>query len=276
MMLSNQPNIVANLNDAGAQLHIIGKKQNTSDLPEHLHMKGTLIEGTDIDARTRGLGGILASCGEENLLRLKVDRYRGRDICVHELAHTILRYGLCDTTRAAVINQHKWSVHKGLWTGCYAATNFEEFFADLAMWYFGTAGDPGQIAPPPGKGPEWLRQYDLDAFAILDDIFSGRAKVESLKWESLPAIPFDQGSHLLSEGSNQKTQIRFVNESPEKVKIYWLDFQGNRNLFLIIDSGETFSQVTFTGHAWLITDTEELEIAIYVASEFPGVAIIGT
>ena len=30
------------------------------------------------------MGGLLTSCGEYNLLRLQVDRYRGRDICVHD------------------------------------------------------------------------------------------------------------------------------------------------------------------------------------------------
>jgi hypothetical protein len=40
------------------------------------------------------LGGLLTSCGEENLLGLEKDRYRGRDICVQEFAHNILGYGV--------------------------------------------------------------------------------------------------------------------------------------------------------------------------------------
>jgi len=50
--------------------------------------------GLTRDPRTRGLGGLLTSCGEENLLGLEKDRYRGRDICVHEFAHNILGYGV--------------------------------------------------------------------------------------------------------------------------------------------------------------------------------------
>jgi hypothetical protein len=53
MMLCNEPNITANLSSAGAQLHIIGKNQATSDLPENHHLKRSLIDDLDIDERTQ-------------------------------------------------------------------------------------------------------------------------------------------------------------------------------------------------------------------------------
>ena len=84
MMLAKLPNVKVNLRNAGAALHVIGRNQSTSDLPEWQHMKGKPFDGNlTIDQRTRGMGGRLTSCGEENLLRLPRDRYRGRDICVH-------------------------------------------------------------------------------------------------------------------------------------------------------------------------------------------------
>jgi hypothetical protein len=95
-MLEHVPNVVANLVDIGAELHIIGKNKMTSDLPYLRHWKGKPFETygktfQSIDARTRGVGGLLASCGEENLLKLQSDRYRDhRDICTHEFAHTVL------------------------------------------------------------------------------------------------------------------------------------------------------------------------------------------
>ncbi len=227
MMLCNEPNITANLSSAGAQLHIIGKNQATSDLPENHHLKGSLIDDMDIDERTRGTGGLLASCGEENLLKLIPDRYHGRDICVHEFAHTILNYGVCETVREHVVNHYKWSVHKGLWKGCYAATNYDEFFAELSMWYFGTTGDPGLIDPPPNKGAGWLRNYDPGAFAVLDDIFSGRSRIATVEWQDLSPFSADMENHMVSQSGSVPTKIRIVNESPVMLKIYWLNYQGN-------------------------------------------------
>ena len=140
MMLGRAPGIAANLATDGAELHVIGKAQATSDLPEDRHLKGKPFDGDlDVDQRTRGLGGLLASCGEENLLRLPGDRYAGRDICVHEFAHTILAFGLPDEVRRRITEQFRRSSERGLWKSAYAASNDDEFFAELSMWYFGSA-----------------------------------------------------------------------------------------------------------------------------------------
>ena len=131
MMMVNLPTVRETLAKAGAELHIIGRNQVTSDLPEHRQLKGQKIydNGTlTVDERTRGLGGLLTSCGEENLLRLPSDRYTGRDICVHEFAHNIQDHGVSDAVRARIRAQYQASLAKGLWAGSYAASNESEFF----------------------------------------------------------------------------------------------------------------------------------------------------
>ena len=55
---------------------------------------GTNDPKTDWDKRARGLGGKITSCGEENLLNLKGDRYRSENILIHEFSHAIHRYGI--------------------------------------------------------------------------------------------------------------------------------------------------------------------------------------
>ena len=118
--------------------------------------------------------GLLTSCGEENLLKLEKDRYRGRDICVHEFAHNILGYGVSRDVRDKVREQYRRSLDHGLWVGSYAASNFDEFFAELTMWYFGTHGDLGMKGDKPANGRDGLKAYDPEAFALLDDFYSGR------------------------------------------------------------------------------------------------------
>lgn len=177
-MLDKLPHVRANLRSAGAQLHIIGKDQVTSDLPEHQHLKGKPFDGNlTVDQRTRGLGGLLTSCGEENLLRLEKDRYRGRDICIHEFAHNIYRHGIPASLRQRFRDQYKRSLAAGLWVGSYAGSNEDEFFAELAMWYFGTHGDLRMKGKQPANGPDGLKAYDPESFALLDDFYSGKVEV---------------------------------------------------------------------------------------------------
>lgn len=186
-VLKNMPNALTNLVAAKAGLDIIGTGQVTSDLPDYRHLKGKPFQGkptekvTTIDERTRGMGGLRFSCGEENLLKLKEDRYFGRDICVHEFAHTLQNYGLSKDIQQKIREQYKASTEKGLWKGAYAASDQGEFFAELTMWYFGTHGDTPKGSDIPAPGPEAFKKYDPDAYALLDSLYSGRLVVSLRK-----------------------------------------------------------------------------------------------
>jgi alpha-glucosidase len=109
------------------------------------------------------------------------DRYRGRDICLHEFAHTIRNYGIQPEVRAKFDAQYQRSLEQGLWKGSYAGSNPDEFFAELTMWYFGTHGDLHMKDPKPENGPEGLKKYDPAAYALVEDFYSGRIPVAKLE-----------------------------------------------------------------------------------------------
>jgi len=199
-LLPKQPMVISNLVAAGVELHIIGRDQVTTDLPEWQQDKGKPLEeynGLTRDQRTRGMGGRLTSCGEENLLRLEKDRYFGRDICLHEFSHSIRNYGIPSQVRARFDDQFHRSLEKGLWVKSYAGSNPDEFFAELTMWYFGTHGDLRMTGPKPENGPEGLRRYDPEAYALMDDFYSGR--IEIGKAERRPRRPTHQNDAPNSE-----------------------------------------------------------------------------
>lgn len=186
-MLANIPAVRANLREWGAEFHIIGAKEQTSDLPEFRAEKGkyyvdTRGVRTTIDERTRGKGGLYTSCGEENLLQLPGDRYGGgSDICIHEFAHAIMDFGLDEQAAQKIVAQYKKTVAKGLWRKAYASINEGEFWAELSMWYFGAHGEFLDGTQQPAAGPEVLRAYDPESFALLDSIYTGLVKVSFMK-----------------------------------------------------------------------------------------------
>ncbi|HEU5072492.1 MAG TPA: hypothetical protein VFV96_18985 [Verrucomicrobiae bacterium] len=176
-LLEHLPDITAKLAAARVELHIIGKDQVTTDLPEWRQDKGKPLpeyNGLTRDQRTRGMGGRLVSCGEENLLKLEKDKYHGRDICLHEFAHAVRNYGMSRSLRARFNEQFHASLAKGRWVKSYAGSNPDEYFAELTMWYFGTHGDLNMNPPKPADGAEGLKQYDPEAYALFDDFYQGR------------------------------------------------------------------------------------------------------
>jgi len=266
MMLGLTPSILANLENEGVELHVIGRNENTSDLPENRHWKNKPFDGNQtIDERTRGVGGRYASCGEENLLRLKRDRYRGYDICIHEFAHSIFEHGLSPDVREKIRDRYKKSVANRKWKGAYAARNENEFFAELSMWYFGSRGDFGKIDPPPHPGRDWLRQHDKLAFRLLDEIYSGRMTITVARKPVVlkPKPPGLEGS-LRSRRSAKQSKVCFANNRAIDVQLHWLDYQGKRRFYGTIPASMRYDQLSFRSHAWLITDKRGKALEIFV------------
>ena len=180
LMLKDLPAVRTALARQGAELHIIGRNEQTSDLPEFRQRRGVVYldnKGrlTTIDARTRGMGGLLSSCGEENILHLPGDRYGdGSDVCIHEFAHAIMDYGIDTQQRRQIVDQYTKAMAAGLWQNAYAATNAKEYWAELSMWYFGSHGARRRGAETPvGNGPAALRSYDPGGFLLLQAIYQG-------------------------------------------------------------------------------------------------------
>ncbi len=59
---------------------------------------------------------------------------------------------------------------------------------------------------------------------------------------------------LASESSTMETTLTFTNKSGQPVRLYWMDFQGNRKLYGELPDGKSQEQKSFVQHAWLVTD----------------------
>jgi hypothetical protein len=163
-LLGRREDILKAMIRDGCRFMVMAPTEMTSDVPEQRHMNKAYW-----DRRARGLGGRLSSCGEENLLNLKGDRYRQENILIHEFNHAVHQRGLraVDPTfdkrlRAA----YKRATDKGLWKGTYVATNPDEYWAEGAQAYFDC------MRPQYGANTrEKLQKYDPDLFALADEVY---------------------------------------------------------------------------------------------------------
>jgi hypothetical protein len=252
MMLAKIPNARQNMVEWETEIHIIGKNQQTSDLPEFRHMKGVKYVDnvgvtTDIDARTRGMGGIYTSFGEENLLNLPGDRYAGgQDICIHEFAHDIMDFGLDSTLHKAIKLRYNRAVKAGLWKGAYAAVNESEYWAELSMWYFGKHGEYLKNTKFPVAGPQGLKDYDSGGYALLDSIYSGKFQIASthVSW----AKKIQTGETSIP--GVEKATFMIINRTPKPLKLFWVGFDGKLVSYNDIGAHNVDFKDTFTGHTW--------------------------
>jgi hypothetical protein len=163
-LLGERDDILQAMIKARCRFMVMAPAEMTTDVPEQRHMDKEYW-----DKRARGLGGKLSSCGEENLLNLKGDRYKQENILIHEFNHAIHQHGLraVDPTfdkrlRAA----YKKAMDAGLWKGTYVATNHSEYWAEGAQAYFDC------MRPQFGANTrEKLQKYDPDLFALVDEVY---------------------------------------------------------------------------------------------------------
>ena len=130
---------------------------------------------TNWDQRARGLGGKITSCGEENLLNLRGDRYHNENILIHEFSHCIHRYGIGVVDRTfdkRLQETFKKAIDKGLWKDTYAASNHSEYWAEGVQSYFDCNAPPNKGVHNDINTREKLEKYDADLFALIDETFA--------------------------------------------------------------------------------------------------------
>ena len=122
------------------------------------------------------LGGKYTSGGEENILELPSDRYKGESIYIHEFAHTLDQFGFSKVDpnfRRDLSEAYRLAKEEGLWKDTYAITNRAEYWAEGVQSYF----DCNRIADPPNGihnsigNRSRLKAYDPRLFKLLDRVF---------------------------------------------------------------------------------------------------------
>jgi photosystem II stability/assembly factor-like uncharacterized protein len=170
-MLAERPDVHKEMVKNRVRVVVMAPTEMTTDVPEQRHLKND--PKTDWDKRARGLGGRITSCGEENLLNLKGDRYRNENILIHEFAHAVHRYGLQSLDRGfdrRLKDTYTRAIDRGLWKGTYAATNHSEYWAEGVQSYF-DCNNPPNASHNDVNTREKLEKYDPDLFALIDESF---------------------------------------------------------------------------------------------------------
>ena len=72
---------------------------------------------------------------------------------------------------------------------------------------------------------------------------------------------------VASTDDGNDASIRFVNNSKEKLQIYWINRNSQKELYHTLPAGKEHEQYTFAGHTWLVTNTKGDKIAVYTAGE---------
>src|SRR3989442_12959951 len=64
-------------------------------------------------------------------------------------------------------------------------------------------------------------------------------------------------------GASPATRIQFLNDSSGVIKVYWIDTTSQRSLYSTVSPRAVYTQGTFSGHVWLVTDGKDACLALF-------------
>lgn len=198
-MLANRPDLRKEMIGRKFRVGVMAVSESTTDVPEqrdrrkpafddarltkgekeNYYKPGGIASQTDKDywdRRARGLGGVYTTCAEENILGYPGTRYFGENILVHEFSHGIMTAirsadpPLYEAIQAA----YKQAMAAGKFSGHYAETTANEYWAEGTQWWFWSNYE--WTDPKTGarlQTPEDLRAYDPALFEVLGRVYSG-------------------------------------------------------------------------------------------------------
>ncbi|MBL7153596.1 MAG: hypothetical protein ISS79_07745 [Phycisphaerae bacterium] len=168
-MLAERSDIREALIEADVRFVVIGAEEGVTEIPEYSHMKPKAFW----DERSRGFGGRIVSCGEENLLCYPVDRYDDESIFIHEFAHCIDGYGLRridEKFNEGLKELYEKAIGKGLWKYTYAASNPGEYWAEGVQSWF-ECNRQNNYNHNHVNTREELKAYDPDLAKLIAEVF---------------------------------------------------------------------------------------------------------
>jgi hypothetical protein len=194
-MLIKRPDVRAALINRGARVLVMAETEMETDLPERRNWKkptkndprltpgerenydkpGGIASMSDREywnRRARGMGGMVTSCAEENLLGYAGTRYYGENILVHEFSHNIM--GALRTADTALYREiaraYEAAKAKGLYKGQYAINTVAEYWAEGTQWWFWSNFEfyDGNTRV---QSPDDLKNYDPALYKILEQVY---------------------------------------------------------------------------------------------------------
>ena len=90
----------------------------------------------------------------------------------------------------------------------------------------------------------------------------------------LTPLPPSRERGLRSVSGGPETSIEFVNLRSRSVVVYWLDYQGRRRQYAVLQPSASYRQHTYVGHPWVVTDRRGRALACFEPTASAAKAVV--
>jgi hypothetical protein len=200
-MLSKRPDLRRQLVATGQRVGVMAADEMTTDLPEQRDWKKPKLDDSRLtycekvayqkiaalsdrdywNTRTRGMGGLYATAGAENLLGQPGDLYHGETILVHEFGHSVLDaiQAVDPKLYAEVEAAYANAQATGLWKGSYGMVTLQEYWAEGTQFWFNSNFAYKRAPDLVVATDADLKRYDPRLYAVLAQVYPASHHIRS-------------------------------------------------------------------------------------------------
>ncbi len=160
-------NLAESLHEEGAYVIIADSRQGILDLPEF----GCLARESAADVVSHACGIAdhadypVATVNELDLTSVPTGPCSGLNILYHELGHLVQGWALAPVDYIDIKLDYQAAIDAGKYRRLYAATNFNEYFAEATQAYFLHANTDGS------HDRQWLQRYDPAIYELVARVY---------------------------------------------------------------------------------------------------------
>jgi hypothetical protein len=88
----------------------------------------------------------------------------------------------------------------------------------------------------------------------------------------LKPLSCNQEKSLHSISGTVRTSIEFQNQTSKTLKIFWINYEGKRQLFQTLGPQQSYVQSTFVTHPWVVTEKNDSCFSIFLPLNAPSIA----
>jgi hypothetical protein len=126
---------------------------------------------------------------------------------------------------------------------------------------FADSPDRGSTTPPTSA-------VSITATTVID---GSSTTIEAVR---LQAVDCGRAGSIRSETEEDKSEIEIVNETSAAVQVYWINYDGAKELYATLKAGESSVFETYQTHPWMITSAAGRCIAVFLPDSRPGRAVV--
>lgn len=136
------------------------------------------------------------------------------------------------------------------------------------------SGDGGFYSCVEGRQANLFFQSDVSNIEVRQVNSTVASRVHNIQPSSVSSSGCVGQANLRSQSGTAPSSILFVNQKTVPVKVYWLDYSGEREYFFDLAPNESLTQPTFINHPWVVTDSNDVCLDVFVSDAQTSSAIL--